>query len=75
MARRVRELRQARGLRQEDLEDFGLAWKSVQKLEYGNTDPKVSTLLKLCDAFGVSLCELLDVNQPPRRVGRPARKS
>ncbi len=31
----------------------------IDKLEYANTDPKVSTLLKLCDAFGVSLPELL----------------
>jgi transcriptional regulator with XRE-family HTH domain len=58
-ARRVRELREARGLRQEDLEDHGLSWKSVQKLEYGQTDPRVSTLLKLCRAFGMTLPELL----------------
>jgi transcriptional regulator with XRE-family HTH domain len=60
-AKRVRGLREARGLRQEDLEDFGLSWKSVQKLEYGITDPKVSTLLKLCGAFKVTLGELLDL--------------
>jgi transcriptional regulator with XRE-family HTH domain len=58
-ALRVRSLREARGLRQEDLENFGLSWKSVQKLEYGQTDPKISTLLKLCKAFGVTLPELL----------------
>lgn len=58
-ALRVRSLREARGLRQEDLEDFGLSWKSVQKLEYGHTDPKISTLLKLCTAFGLTLPELL----------------
>ncbi len=56
---RVRRLREKRGLRQEDLEDFGLSWKSVQKLEYGVTDPKVSTLLKLCQAFQVTLAQLL----------------
>ena len=58
-ARRVRSLREKRGLRQEDLEDFGLSWKSIQKLEYGITDPKASTLLKLCRAFDVTLVELL----------------
>ena len=58
-ALRVRSLREARGLRQEDLENFGLSWKSVQKVEYGQTDPKASTLLKLCAAFEVTLPELL----------------
>jgi transcriptional regulator with XRE-family HTH domain len=58
-ADRVRTLRTERGMRQEDLEDFGLSWKSVQKIEYGITDPKVSTLLKLCRAFGVSLPDLV----------------
>lgn len=58
-ADRVRALRVARGLRQEDLENFGLSWKSVQKLEYGQTDPKISTLIKLGSAFGLSLSELL----------------
>lgn len=56
---RIRSLRESRGLRQEDLENFGLAWKTVQKLEYGQTDPKISTLLKLCQAFGIELTELL----------------
>lgn len=61
-ARRVRRLREARGLRQEDLEDYGLAWRTVQKIEYGQTDPKVSTLLKLCEAFGLTLPELLTLD-------------
>jgi transcriptional regulator with XRE-family HTH domain len=58
-ASRVRKLREEKGMRQEDLEDHGLSWKSVQKLEYGLTDPKVSTLLKLCSAFDLTLSELL----------------
>jgi transcriptional regulator with XRE-family HTH domain len=63
-ARRVRRLREARGLRQDDLEEFGLAWKSIQKLEYGITDPKVSTLLKLSRALAVPLDALVDLDQP-----------
>jgi transcriptional regulator with XRE-family HTH domain len=66
-AKRIRGLREARGLRQEDLEDFGLSWKSVQKLEYGITDPKISTLLKLCAAFRVTLVELLGAGAARRR--------
>ena len=74
-ADRVRSLRAARGLRQEDLEDFGLSWKAVQKLEYGKTDPKVSTLLKLCSAFGLTLPELLDLDSPTQRAGQSERPS
>jgi transcriptional regulator with XRE-family HTH domain len=66
-ARRVRYLREAHGLRQEDLENYGLSWKSVQKLEYAGTDPKVSTLLKLSKAFRTTLPELLDLHHRPAK--------
>lgn len=56
---RVRGLRASKGLRQDDLEAFGLSWKSIQKIEYGITDVKASTLLKLCKAFDTTLPELL----------------
>jgi transcriptional regulator with XRE-family HTH domain len=72
-ALRVRSLREARGLRQEDLENFGLSWKSVQKVEYGQTDPKASTLLKLCAAFEVTLPELLTLDSPTRELAKPER--
>ena len=60
LAARVRALREERGLKQDDMEIYGVSWKSVQKIEYGITDPKVSTLLKLADAFQISLVSLLD---------------
>lgn len=69
-ALRVRSLREARGLRQEDLENFGLSWKSVQKLEYGLTDPKISTLLKLCEAFKLTLPELLALDVASQPMAR-----
>jgi transcriptional regulator with XRE-family HTH domain len=67
LADRVRALRTARKLRQEDLEDYDISWKSIQKLEYASTDPKVSTLLKLCRAFDMPLQELLTFEEPRRR--------
>jgi len=70
-ALRVRSLREARGLRQEDLENFGLSWKALQKIEYGQTDPKASTLLKLCAAFEVTLPELLALDAPAAQVAKP----
>jgi DNA-binding XRE family transcriptional regulator len=41
------------------METFGISWKTMQKLEYGITEPKVGTLLKLADAFRIGLSELL----------------
>ena len=67
LADRVRALRTAHKLRQEDLEDYNISWKSIQKLEYAATDPKVSTLLKLRRAFDMTLPELLTFEEPRRR--------
>ncbi len=67
LADHIRALRTARKLRQEDLEDYDISWKSIQKLEYAATDPKVSTLLKLCRAFDMTLPELLTFEEPRRR--------
>ena len=70
LAQRVRELREKSGLNQDELESYRLHWKTIQKLEYGITDPKLSTLLKLCRAFDVTLAELLhgiSGDRPPRR--------
>lgn len=65
-AKRVRDLREQHELRQEDLENYGLSWKTVQKLEYGETDPKMSTLLKLSKAFDMPLHELIRFEKPGR---------
>jgi transcriptional regulator with XRE-family HTH domain len=45
----------------------------VQKVEYGQTDPKASTLLKLCAAFEVTLPELLTLDSPTRELAKPER--
>lgn len=66
-AERLRSLRESKRLTQEALESYDLSWKSVQKLEYGITDPKISTLLKLCRAFDLTLPELLQLKPPARR--------
>jgi DNA-binding XRE family transcriptional regulator len=61
-ALRVRALREEHGLNQDELESHGLSWKTIQKLEYGQTNPKIGTLLKLCDAFKLTLAELLELD-------------
>lgn len=59
LADRVRQLRKARGLRQEDLEDYGISVKAYQQIEYGAPDVRFSTLIKLARAFEITLPELL----------------
>ena len=59
-ARRCRALRKRRKLSQLDMvrhHDFSLS--HYQKLERGVLDPRLSTLEKLAEAFGVSLSVLL----------------
>jgi len=55
---RLKELRQAKGLRQEDLERWDFSYRYYGKLERGTVNPTIETLAKLCDIFGVTLSEL-----------------
>ncbi len=63
-AKRLRALREERGMRQEDFEEYGISWKTIQNIEYATTDLKVSTLLKLADALQLSLSELVTLDEP-----------
>ena len=72
LARRVRQLRQARGLNQDDLEKWGLHWKTVQAIEYARGDVKLVTLIKLARAFDITVAELLRGVLAGRE--RPARR-
>jgi len=55
---RLRELRLAKGLRQEDLEKWDFSYRYYGKLERGLVNPTVETLAKLCKIFGVTLSDL-----------------
>lgn len=62
--RRVRRLREATGLSQEDFankHDFGRSW--FGRLERGEANPSLATLAKLAAAFGMSLSRLLDFSR------------
>ena len=60
LARRIREIRTAKGMSQMDLvRDYEWTLSHFQKIERGDLDPRFSTLLKLADSFGVSVAELL----------------
>jgi transcriptional regulator with XRE-family HTH domain len=79
-AQRLRELREAAGLTQEQLaERAGLYPFSLAKLEQGVHEPTWPTVLDLGAALGVEVgafvCEDRDRLAPKRRPGRPRKIS
>lgn len=61
LAKRLKELRKEKGWSQQKLaEKTGLSFNAVTKIEQGLAKhPTLKTLLKLADAFGTSLDELV----------------
>jgi transcriptional regulator with XRE-family HTH domain len=60
LGERCRKLRHKAGLSQLDLvRDHGFSLSHYQKIERGTLDARLSTLVKIADAFGVTLSELL----------------
>lgn len=62
LAKRMRELREEKGLSQEKLSELSdIDYKHIQLLESKNPPAaKLDTLEKLAKAFGISLSKLLD---------------
>jgi transcriptional regulator with XRE-family HTH domain len=58
VAKRIRELRLSRGLKQEDMCRFGFEYKYYQRIEYGQKNLSLKTLNKLSKAFGIPASEL-----------------
>lgn len=71
LSRRLRALRAERGLLQVDFEAHGISLRAYQMLEAGERDVHVSTLLKLADAYGITIGELLTF--PPAAEDPSAR--
>ena len=58
LAKRVKELRKIKGVTQEDdLNDTGIQFS---RIEQGKRDIQLSTLLKLCEYFEISLLDFFD---------------
>ena len=55
---RLKELRLAKGLRQEDLERWDFSYRYYGKLERGVVNPTLDTLIRLCEIFDVTLTDL-----------------
>jgi len=48
----------------------GIHHMSLFRLESGRLDPQLSTLLKLCEALGITLNQLVGVASRPRKGGK-----
>ena len=71
LARRVRAIRMARGLRQKDLEERGLSYKYYQRIEAGAVNLTLSSLEKVASALGI---KVFDLFQEPKRKGGGLRR-
>jgi transcriptional regulator with XRE-family HTH domain len=58
---RVRQLRERKALRQEDLAELaGIGKNTVNRIEKNRTEPHMTTIRKLADALGVDPRELVE---------------
>jgi len=55
---RLKEIRTARGMRQEDMEKHDFSYRYYGRMERGLVNPTIETLLRLCDIFGITLPDL-----------------
>lgn len=68
MKTRLKEWRERRGLSLRKLgEVSGVHYVSLARLEAGQLDPQLSTLLKLCEALNITLNQLVGVAKKPQK--------
>lgn len=58
LGRNVRKLRKLRNLTQEEMRDYGFNYRYFQKIEAGNVNATLDTLVKLCKVLKCSLVDL-----------------
>ena len=66
LGKRIQELRKRRGLRQEDMEEFGIPYKYYQRIESPGSYPvniTLKTLLKIAEALKVDVSDFFDFEQ------------
>jgi len=64
VGKRVRDLRLAKGLRQEDMCRFGFEYKYYQRIDCGQKNLPLKTLNKLSKAFLIPASKLFEIEQP-----------
>ena len=60
LGRRVRLLRLAKGMTQEDMAKFGFDVKYYQRIEHGDKNLTLKTLERIAKAFDVTVKDLFD---------------
>jgi transcriptional regulator with XRE-family HTH domain len=59
MSRNIKELRAKSGLSQEDMGEFGFELRRYQRIENGEYNITLQTLVRLAEAFKVDISDLL----------------
>lgn len=62
LARRLREIRMAKGLSRRELEELGINHKYYQRIEAGSVNLTLRSLEKLASALGIGVLELFQVS-------------
>jgi uncharacterized Tic20 family protein len=66
---KISQLRKARGLTQEGLSELaGVNLRTIQRIEGGNTEPRVTTLRALCNAMNANIEEVIETGLQENRV-------
>ena len=75
LGQRIQELRKGLGLSQEELgERMGVSRQAISKWEGDQTIPELDNLIALSRLFGLTMGQLLGVEQPvPPRRPRPPK--
>ena len=63
LGRKIQELRKAKGLKQEDMENFGIPYKYYERIESPGTHPvnmTLKTLMKIADALDAELSDFFE---------------
>ena len=68
LADRIRKYRDAQEKNQFDMaSEMGLSTEEISLLERGKTDPKLSTLQKIAAHMGITVSELLKIDEEEER--------
>ncbi len=68
MQTQLKEWREKRGFSVRRLgERSGVHYVTMVRMESGKLDPQLSTVLKLCEALGVTLNQLVGVSNKPQK--------
>jgi len=67
---RLKELRIAKGFKQEDLEKFGFSYRYYGRIERGLANFTLETLVRICEIFDVTLSDLFAFMQTEHEVSQ-----